>query len=95
VLSGNIGIGLLFAMPCFTGFEATVIFAMRSKDPDKTILRATLGFIVVMGATYALSVWVIIQAIGRRTPGPRPEPTRPERCWRRCKSSPEPRSWTS
>jgi len=53
---------------------------MRSKEPDKTIPRATFGFIAVTGATCALSVWVIIQAIrsqdARASTGADP----PERC---------------
>lgn len=64
IFSGDVGIGLLFAMLCFTGFEATVIFRDEVRDPDKTIPRASFGFIAVIASGYALSCWAIIQAVG-------------------------------
>lgn len=64
VFSGDVGIGLLFAMLCFTGFEATVIFRDEVRNPNKTIPRASFGFIAFISVAYSLSVWVIIQAVG-------------------------------
>jgi amino acid transporter len=68
---------------------------MRSKEPDKTIPRATFGFIAVTGATYALSVWVIIQAIGSQDAGASTgaDPTGAMRAT--MQEFAEPRSWTS
>lgn len=64
VFSGDVGIGLLFAMLCFTGFEATVIFRDEVKNPDRTIRRASFGFIAFIATGYAFSCWAIIQALG-------------------------------
>lgn len=64
IFSGDVGIGLLFAMLCFTGFEATVMFRDEVREPDKTIPRASFGFIGVIATGYALSCWAIIQAVG-------------------------------
>lgn len=64
VFSGDVGIGLLFAMLCFTGFEATVIFRDEVRNPDKTIPRASFGFIAFIASGYAFSCWAIIQAVG-------------------------------
>jgi amino acid transporter len=64
VFSGSIGIGLLFAMLSFTGFEVTAVFRDEVRDPDRTIPRAAYGFIAVIGIGYAASTWVIIQAYG-------------------------------
>jgi amino acid transporter len=64
IFSGDVGIGLLFAMLCFTGFESTVIFRDEIRQPDKTIPRASFGFIGVIATGYALSCWAIIQAVG-------------------------------
>lgn len=64
VFSGDVGIGLLFAMLCFTGFEATMIFRDEVKDPDRTIRRASFGFIAFIATGYAFSCWAIIQALG-------------------------------
>ncbi len=64
VFSGDVGIGLLFAMLCFTGFESTVIFRDEVKNPDTTIRRASFGFIAFIATGYAFSCWAIIQALG-------------------------------
>ncbi|MEV6657309.1 APC family permease [Nocardia fluminea] len=64
ILSGNVGIALLFGMLCMAGFEVTVIFRDEVRDPDRTIPRATYAFIALIGLVYAVSTWAIIQAIG-------------------------------
>nr|WP_218681440.1 APC family permease [Rhodococcus qingshengii] len=63
-LSGSVGLALLFAMSSFGGFEATVVFRHEIKDPNRTIPRATYGFLVVVGLFYAFSAWAITQALG-------------------------------
>ncbi|MUL46338.1 APC family permease [Mycobacterium sp. CBMA293] len=64
IFSGNIGLGLLFAILCLSGFEVTVIFRDEVKDPDKTISRATYWFIAIIGIGYTVSTWAFIQAVG-------------------------------
>ncbi|MGW5515646.1 APC family permease [Nocardia africana] len=64
IFSGNVGLGLLFAMLCLSGFEVTVIFRDEVKDPDRTISRATYWFIALIGIGYALSMWAFVQAVG-------------------------------
>jgi amino acid transporter len=64
VFSGSIGIGLLFAMLSFSGFEVTAVFRDEVRDPARTIPRAAYAFIAVIGIGYAFTTWVLIQAMG-------------------------------
>lgn len=63
-LSGSVGVGLLFAATTFSGFEATVVFRHEVRDPNRTIPRATYGFLLVVGVFLAFSAWAITQALG-------------------------------
>ncbi len=64
ITSGSIGVALLFGVQCFSGFEATAIFREETRDPGRTIRRATYGSILVLGLLYSVGAWVIIQATG-------------------------------
>ncbi|MBP1881794.1 APC family permease [Sinorhizobium mexicanum] len=64
ILSGNIGIGLLFAVTSYAGFEATAVFREEARDPDKTVPRATYGAIAVMATMFAAGSFFLINAIG-------------------------------
>ncbi|MFJ9752887.1 APC family permease [Streptomyces chartreusis] len=55
---------LAFAFAAFTGFESTVIYRRESRDPDRSIPRATYVAVSFLGIFYALMVWVVIQAFG-------------------------------
>lgn len=62
--SGEIGLAVLFAATCFLGFEATAIFREETKNPDKTVPRATYGAVLFIGIFYLLSIWLLIVAYG-------------------------------
>ena len=64
VLSGAPGIGLMFAIAGFIGFEATAIFRDEARDPNRTIPRATYLALALIGSFYALSSWAIVSAWG-------------------------------
>jgi amino acid transporter len=64
VLSGAPGIGLMFAIAGFIGFEATAIFRDEARDPDRTIPRATYGALLLIGSLYTLSSWAVVSAWG-------------------------------
>lgn len=64
ITSGSIGLALLFAVQCFSGFEATAIYREETRDPSRTIRRATFGAVIVLGTLYSFGAWVIIQALG-------------------------------
>ena len=60
----GLGVALLFALLCFTTFEATVVFSEEARDPRRTIPRALYVVIAFVGVFYALSTWVIGGSIG-------------------------------
>jgi amino acid transporter len=62
--SGDVGLAVLFAATCFLGFEATAIFREETKDPDKTVPRATYGAVLFIGVFYLVSIWLLIVAYG-------------------------------
>lgn len=64
VISGSPGVGLMFAIAAFIGFEATAIFRDEARDPDRTIPRATYGAVIGIGVFYTLSAWGLIMAWG-------------------------------
>lgn len=67
IVSGAPGIGILFAILSFVGFEATAVFRDEAKDPDRTIPRATYISLIAIGSFYTLSSWVLISANGEST----------------------------
>ncbi len=64
IFSGSVGIGLLFALTCFGGFETATIFRDEARDPLKTVPRATYIHVALVIALFAGTTWVIIQAWG-------------------------------
>lgn len=64
ITSGSIGLALLFAVQCFSGFEATAIYREETRNPARTIRRATFGAVILLGTLYSFGAWVIIQALG-------------------------------
>lgn len=64
VFTPDIGVGLLFAFACFVGFEATVIYGEESRQPHRTIPRATYISIALIGVIYAATMWALGLAYG-------------------------------
>ncbi|WP_411730715.1 APC family permease [Paeniglutamicibacter sp.] len=64
IVSGAPGMGILFAILSFVGFEATAVFRDEAKDPDRTIPRATYISLISIGVFYTVSSWVLISANG-------------------------------
>jgi amino acid transporter len=64
IFSGSVGIGLLFALISYVGFEATAIFRDEARDPDRTIPRATYAALILIGVFYTVTSWALISAWG-------------------------------
>ncbi len=64
VLSGALGVALMFAHASFIGFEGSAIYGEEARDPVRTIPRATYVSIAFMGVLYAVSGWLIVNALG-------------------------------
>src|SRR3546814_2734701 len=63
-MAGLVATGLVFAVSCFSGFEATAIFRDEVRDPEKTIPRATYLAIAMLTIFYTVGSWAFIQALG-------------------------------
>ncbi len=59
-LSGNVGVGILFAMLTLIGIEAGACFRDETRNPDRSVKRATYGAIIFLAVFYALGSWVYI-----------------------------------
>jgi amino acid transporter len=64
VTSGSPGLGLMFAVSSFLGFESTAIFRDEAKDPERTVPRATYGAVIVIAVFYTFTQWALILAVG-------------------------------
>jgi amino acid transporter len=64
IFSGAPGIALAFAFASFIGFEATAIYGEESKDPKRTVPRATYLAVGVITAVFALTSFGVITGIG-------------------------------
>lgn len=67
ILSGSPGIGLMFAIAGFIGFESAVIYRNEVRDPQRTVPRATYAAAIIIGLYYALLSWTQIIALGPST----------------------------
>ena len=64
VFSGAAGVGFLYAFYTFIGFEATAIYAEEARDPKRTVGRATIIAVAIIGVFYAVSSWALISGYG-------------------------------
>jgi amino acid transporter len=64
IVSGSIGIAVLYGIVCFSGFEATAVFREEARDPERTVPRATYLAIAVMAGLYAITSWAMVVGIG-------------------------------
>jgi len=64
LLTAGIGAALVTAVTGFVGFEATVVFSEETRDPKRTIARATYIAVAVTGLLYGLSAWALTVATG-------------------------------
>lgn len=63
-LSGSISFGLLFALLSSLGFEAVAVFREETRDPVKTVPRATYLSVILLTGFYAIGAWAYITAFG-------------------------------
>ncbi|WP_022962005.1 APC family permease [Halopseudomonas pelagia] len=63
-MAGSPGLGILFAIFSFIGFESTVIYREEARDPERTIPRATYTAVFLVGAFYIVSMWCAVSGIG-------------------------------
>ncbi|MFW3168767.1 APC family permease [Geodermatophilus sp. CPCC 206100] len=64
IASGSIGVAVIYALSSFLGFEGTAIYAEETRDPVRTVPRATYGAVAVVGVFYVLCAWGLAAATG-------------------------------
>lgn len=62
--SGNPGLGILFAVLGFIGFEATVVYREEVSTPNKTIPRATYFSVILIAVMYCVSIYLTVVGVG-------------------------------
>ena len=66
-IGGTAGIALAFAFASYIGFEATAIYGEESREPKKTVPRATYTAIIVIGVIFAFVTFAMVTALGSAT----------------------------
>jgi amino acid transporter len=56
--------GIMWAVLCFVGFEATAVFRGEARNPARTIPRATFGAAILIGALYVFVSLAIVMGFG-------------------------------
>jgi amino acid transporter len=54
----------LFCFAAFIGFEATTIYSEEAKNPSVTVPRATYFSVILIGAFYILTSWLMVMGVG-------------------------------
>jgi amino acid transporter len=64
IFSGSVGIALMFAFVSFVGFESAALYGEETRDPERSIPRATYIAVSAIGVFYILTSWIVIGAAG-------------------------------
>lgn len=64
IFSGAPGVGLIFAVLSFIGIEAAAVFRDEARDPARTVRRATIISVIVVGLFYTFTSWAVISGVG-------------------------------
>ena len=62
--SGPFGIAALIAFTSFIGFESAALYGEETKNPERSIPRATYIAVIFVGVFYVITTWMIIGATG-------------------------------
>ena len=63
-LSGSIGLGLLFGVTSFAGFEATAVFREEARNPEVMVPRATYCAVLLLTLLFSSASYFLICAYG-------------------------------
>lgn len=64
VFTPNMFAVLGFGFAAFMGFESTVLYRNETRDPDRSIPRATYIAVAFLATFYGATLWVVTQAFG-------------------------------
>jgi amino acid transporter len=63
-LAGSLGIGVMFALTAFIGFESAALYGEETREPRRSVPRATYLSVASIGIFYLLTVWITVGAVG-------------------------------
>ncbi|HBH55613.1 MAG TPA: amino acid permease [Kocuria sp.] len=63
-LTGGVGVLLAFGIAAFMGFESGAIYSEETRNPRRTVARATYIAVGVIAVFYALSAWALSVGVG-------------------------------
>jgi amino acid transporter len=63
-VSGSVGLGLLFGVTSFAGFEATAVFREEARNPEVTVPRATYCAVLVLALLFSSASYFLVCAYG-------------------------------
>lgn len=66
-LASTAGIALAFAFASFIGFEATAIYGEESKDPHRTVPRATYLAVIAITVIFGFTAFAVVAGLGAST----------------------------
>jgi amino acid transporter len=66
-LASTAGIALAFAFASYIGFEATAIYGEESKDPHRTVPRATYLAVIMITVIFGFTAFAIVTGLGSST----------------------------
>ncbi len=64
IMAGSPGLALGFALTCFVGIESGALYSEETRNPGRSVPRATYAAVGGLGVIYTLSVWILVGAIG-------------------------------
>ncbi len=64
LLTSGLGAALATAIAGYVGFEGTAVFSEESRDPERTVARATYIALAIIGLLYAFCAWAMSVATG-------------------------------
>ncbi|MCJ7858165.1 APC family permease [Corynebacterium kalidii] len=62
--TAGIGVLLAFSIAAFMGFESGAIYSEETRDPERTVPRATYIAVGVIAVFYAFSAWALATGVG-------------------------------
>ncbi|QGU05985.1 Putrescine importer PuuP [Corynebacterium occultum] len=63
-MAPGVGVLLAFSIAAFMGFESGAIYSEETKDPKRTVARATYIAVAVIAVFYGISTWALAMGIG-------------------------------
>ena len=64
VLSGTVGVTMMFAFSAFIGFESAALYGEEAHNPRRSVPLATFASVIVISVFYAFTSWVAVGAVG-------------------------------